>query len=51
MLFSNRPIRRSNPSLIDMAPTILMEFGVKVPTQMKGGSVFEPNTATLAEAK
>ncbi|MCH7702608.1 MAG: alkaline phosphatase family protein [Planctomycetes bacterium] len=50
VLFSNRPIRRSNPTLIDMAPTILIEFGVDVPTQMRGGSVFEPDTTTMAEA-
>ena len=50
VLFSNRPIRRSNPTLIDMAPTILIEFGVDVPTQMRGGNVFEPDTTTMAEA-
>ena len=50
VLFSNRPIRRSSPTLIDMAPTILMEFGVDVPPQMKGGNVFEPDTTAMTDA-
>ena len=41
VIFTNRPIRRINPSLIDLAPTILKLFDVEVPAHMKGGSLFE----------
>lgn len=40
VIFSNRPIAREEPSLIDVAPTILEEFGVTVPDSMKGKSLF-----------
>jgi predicted AlkP superfamily phosphohydrolase/phosphomutase len=40
VLFSNRPLARENPSLIDLAPTILEEFGLSKPKSMTGGSVF-----------
>ncbi len=40
VLFCNRPIKRADPSLIDMAPTILEEFGLEKPAHMRGGSVF-----------
>ncbi len=48
VIFSNRPIRRAAPSLVDVAPTILAEFGVPRPDTMTGGSLFEPADATLA---
>lgn len=41
VIFSNRSIRRENPSLIDLAPTILEQFGVQVPETMTGGSLFK----------
>lgn len=41
VLFSNRPILRATPSLIDLAPTILGEYAIPVPPQMRGGSVFK----------
>ncbi len=40
VIFANRPIRHPNPSLIDMAPTILEQFGVQPPDDMKGRSLF-----------
>jgi len=44
VIFANKPIKRPDPSLIDLAPTILELFDVDVPEQMKGGSVFEGDT-------
>ncbi len=40
VLFSNRPISASDPSLLDLAPTILKEFGVEKPREMKGQPIF-----------
>ena len=40
VLFSNRPIRGRNPSLVDMAPSILAEFGLPTPTSMVGKNIF-----------
>ena len=52
VLFSNRPLRRGEPSLADIAPTVLAEFGVTVPASMEGGSVFEPGSPErVASAK
>ena len=41
VLFSNRPIAAPNPSLVDLAPSILTEFGVKTPSTMEGRNVFK----------
>ena len=40
VLFSNRPIAADAPSLIDVAPSILAEFGLPTPASMEGKSVF-----------
>jgi len=48
VVFSNKPIRRTAPSLIDMAPTLLKAFGVTKPDSMVGGSLYEPQA--VAEA-
>jgi len=40
ILMANRPIRRENPALVDMAPTILKLFGVAIPAEMVGGDLF-----------
>ena len=40
VLFSNRAIRGRAPSLVDIAPTILAEFGLPTPPQMDGKNVF-----------
>lgn len=45
VIFSNRPILRERPSLVDLAPTILKEFGVVPPPEMTGGSLFELRVA------
>lgn len=41
VIFSNKAIRRANPSLVDLAPTILNLFGVKPTTHLEGGILFE----------
>jgi len=40
VLFSNQPIKKMAPSLIDLAPTILSEFGLDKPTSMTGEIIF-----------
>ena len=40
VLFCNRPILARSPSLIDLAPTILAEFGLSRPATMEGKSIF-----------
>jgi predicted AlkP superfamily phosphohydrolase/phosphomutase len=40
VLFSNRPIRAKLPSLVDLAPSILAEYGLPIPSSMEGRSVF-----------
>jgi len=39
VVFSNRPVAAKSPSLVDIAPTILTEFGLKVPSAMQGKNV------------
>ena len=39
VLFSNRAIRGNAPSLVDLAPSILAEFGLPTPSQMVGKSI------------
>jgi predicted AlkP superfamily phosphohydrolase/phosphomutase len=41
VIFANRPIMRDDPSLIDLAPTILKLFGIEKPDTMTGGDLFE----------
>ena len=40
VLFCNRPMRAGKPSLVDVAPSILAEFGLAAPASMSGRSVF-----------
>jgi predicted AlkP superfamily phosphohydrolase/phosphomutase len=40
VLFCNRPIRDKTPRLVDIAPSILAEFGLPTPTAMTGKNVF-----------
>jgi len=40
VIFSNRPIVASSPSLIDLAPSVLREFGLDVPKSMEGKNIF-----------
>jgi predicted AlkP superfamily phosphohydrolase/phosphomutase len=39
VLFANKPIKAKNPSLVDVAPTILAEFGIDTPASMTGTNV------------
>jgi len=41
VLFSNRAFRQTNPALIDLAPSILDEFGLPTPSTMTGRSLFQ----------
>jgi predicted AlkP superfamily phosphohydrolase/phosphomutase len=40
VLFSNEPIAKTDPSLIDLAPTILAELGLPKPSTMTGKNIF-----------
>jgi predicted AlkP superfamily phosphohydrolase/phosphomutase len=40
VLFSNRPLAAKSPSLVDLAPTILAEFGLQTPSTMVGKNLF-----------
>lgn len=40
ILFTNKPIAMAGPSLVDLAPTILQEFGLDIPETMEGKKIF-----------
>jgi predicted AlkP superfamily phosphohydrolase/phosphomutase len=40
VLLSSRPFQAAAPSLVDVAPSILAEFGLSVPSSMTGKSIF-----------
>lgn len=40
IILSNRKIRKEEPALYDIAPTILAEFGIKKEKEMVGNSIF-----------
>lgn len=40
VLFCNKPYKMETPSLIDVAPSVLSEFGLKTPATMNGRSIF-----------
>ena len=40
ILFSNKSITKENPALIDLAPTILMEFGLAKPSTITGKNIY-----------
>jgi bisphosphoglycerate-independent phosphoglycerate mutase (AlkP superfamily) len=40
VLFCNRPFRAASPSLVDLAPSILAEFGLEAPVAMTGTRIF-----------
>ena len=42
VIFCNRPIAATAPSLIDIGPTVLQAFGLDIPDSMQGKSVFGP---------
>jgi predicted AlkP superfamily phosphohydrolase/phosphomutase len=41
ILFCNRPVRRAEPSLVDIAPSALWLFGVEPPAYMDGHVLFD----------
>jgi len=40
ILVSNRPVRAESPALYDLTATILDIFGIPVPTEMIGKTIF-----------
>jgi len=40
VVFANRPIATQTPALIDIAPSILTDFGLDVPASMEGKNIF-----------
>ncbi|MCA9109471.1 MAG: alkaline phosphatase family protein [Planctomycetaceae bacterium] len=40
VLFCNKPYKLESPSLIDIAPSVLSEFGLDTPSTMNGSSIF-----------
>ena len=40
VLFCNRPVTSEYPRLIDIAPTIINEYGLKTPSSMTGKNIF-----------
>jgi len=40
VIFSNRPISAGAPALVDIAPSILTRFGLKIPPSMQGKDIF-----------
>ena len=40
VVFANRPIAAQTPALIDMAPSVLTEYGLDVPSSMQGKNIF-----------
>ncbi len=41
VLFSNRPVLVPDPRLVDLGPSILTEFGLKIPSTMTGKNIFK----------
>lgn len=41
VVFCNRPITAQGPALVDIAPSILTEFGLAVPRSMEGNNIFK----------
>ncbi len=40
VIFSNKPIGTNAPALVDVGPSILTEFGLKIPSSMEGKNIF-----------
>lgn len=51
ILITNRKITKEDPSLIDIAPTILGEFGIATPASMHGRDLFRSLQAAANQAK
>lgn len=52
VFFCNHPIDRSDPAIVDIAPTVLRLFGIEAPAHMDGQPLFEkpPATTTVPPA-
>lgn len=50
VLLSNRKILIANPSLLDIAPTILAQFGVAAPPSMTGHDIFRASSPAAPSA-
>ena len=50
VLFANRKILKDDPGLIDLGPSILELFGVRVPGYMRGRSVFRGGGTSLDDS-
>ena len=48
VLFSTRALQASDPSIMDLAPTVLDLFGVRAPAYMDGRSLVRPASAAAA---
>ena len=46
VVLSNKPIRVPDPTLLDLAPTVLAEFGIARPEPMTGRVLFEARVAS-----
>ena len=51
ILLSNRKVDKPDPELLDMAPTMLDLFGVKIPSYMQGKPLFHIDEPSAAKAK
>jgi hypothetical protein len=40
ILFSNRKLAKADPSVVDIAPTVMKAFGLEIPTAMDGKPLF-----------
>ncbi len=47
VIFSNKPLLKREPALVDMAPTILDAYGVPRPDTMEGASILKSDAVTL----
>ena len=41
VLITNRPVHSDAPSIMDIAPTVLKFFGVQIPGEVDGKSLFQ----------
>ena len=51
VIFSSRPILRSDPALVDLAPTILEYYDLQPPPSMIGGSLFKTRPVAAAASR
>ena len=50
VFFCNRPINTDKPKLMDIAPSVLDQFGVQIPGYMQGRALFSKTPAAQPEA-